>query len=109
VALPSISEGPQAEDTIMTTLQTVSTPPRRPEFPSILKRSVVIAGKKTSISLESDFWDHARNLARASNMTISQYISDISARARGTNLSSAIRVQVLRHWCSVAASLQADR
>jgi predicted DNA-binding ribbon-helix-helix protein len=61
---------------------------------SVKKRSVVVHGHRTSVSLESAFWDALRELAAARGRTVNQLVGEIDA-GRGGNLSSAIRVFVL--------------
>ncbi len=61
---------------------------------TVKKRSVVVGGHRTSISLESAFWEALRGLAAQDGKTIAEMVSDIDA-ARTGNLSSAIRVWVL--------------
>lgn len=62
---------------------------------AIKKRSVTVAGHRTSVSLESAFWDALAEIARARGLSINRLIADID-RERAGNLSSAIRVFVLR-------------
>lgn len=62
----------------------------------VRKRSVVVAGHRTSVSLESAFWDALREIAAAEGKTLNQMVSEID-RERSGNLSSAIRVFVLRY------------
>ena len=61
---------------------------------TVKKRSVVVAGHRTSVSLEFAFWDTLRELAAARGRTINQLVSEIDTGRTG-NLSSAIRVYVL--------------
>ena len=62
---------------------------------SVIKRSVVIDGHKTSVSLEDAFWDDLKEIAHAQQATLSALVAKIDeARAHG-NLSSAIRLFVL--------------
>lgn len=61
---------------------------------TVKKRSVVVGGHRTSISLEHAFWEAMQQLAAADGKTINQVVSDIDS-ARTGNLSSAIRVWVL--------------
>ena len=62
---------------------------------SVIKRSIVIDGHKTSVSLEDAFWRGLKEIARAQRATLSNVIAEIDkARKRG-NLSSAIRLFVL--------------
>jgi predicted DNA-binding ribbon-helix-helix protein len=64
----------------------------------IVKRSIVIAGHKTSVSLEDAFWSGLKEIASGRDQTLSEMVSAIdSGRAQG-NLSSAIRLFVLDHY-----------
>jgi predicted DNA-binding ribbon-helix-helix protein len=62
----------------------------------ILKRSIVISGHKTSVSLEEPFWRCLREIADAQQATMSRVVADIEASRPSGNLSSAIRTYVLR-------------
>jgi predicted DNA-binding ribbon-helix-helix protein len=64
------------------------------------KRSVVITGHRTSVSLENAFWDALKAIAARRNFTVNQLVTEIDKQREG-NLSSAIRVYVL-------TSLQTD-
>ena len=61
----------------------------------VRKRSVVIAGCKTSISLEDQFWNALKEAAAHRNMSLSELVGEIDAARRYGNLSSAIRLFVL--------------
>ena len=61
----------------------------------ITKRSVMIAGHRTSVSLEDPFWDALRGIADARGLSVQALIGEIDAGREGQNLSSAIRVFVL--------------
>ena len=61
----------------------------------IVKRSVSIAGHRTSISLESPFWDALKDIAEARSASVQQLVGAIDAGRGEQNLSSAIRVFVL--------------
>ena len=64
----------------------------------VVKRSVVVSGRNTSITLEDAFWRALREIAKSQRFNISEMISAIdSARTHG-NLSSAIRIFVLDHY-----------
>ncbi len=63
----------------------------------IKKRSVVIAGHRTSISLENIFWESLRMLASNGNISVNQIVTDIDRKRTG-NLSSAIRTFVLQEY-----------
>ena len=58
------------------------------------KRSVRLAGHKTSVSLEAAFWDELRAIAEARELSLNALIGEIDM-ARSGNLSSAIRLYVL--------------
>lgn len=59
------------------------------------KRSLDIAGHRTSVSLEDAFWDALREIAAAQGVSLAGLIARIDAGRAGENLSSAIRVYVL--------------
>jgi predicted DNA-binding ribbon-helix-helix protein len=62
----------------------------------IRKRSIVLAGHKTSVSLENAFWDGLKDMAHDKDMSMSNMIAKIdTGRDRNGNLSSAIRLFVL--------------
>jgi predicted DNA-binding ribbon-helix-helix protein len=61
----------------------------------LTKHSVMIAGHRTSVSLEDPFWAALRELAEARGQSVQALIGAIDARRGGQNLSSAIRVFVL--------------
>jgi predicted DNA-binding ribbon-helix-helix protein len=61
----------------------------------IVKRSVSIAGHRTSISLEEPFWASLREIADRDKIAIQSLIGRIDAERGEQNLSSAIRVFVL--------------
>jgi len=63
---------------------------------SIVKRSVVIGGHKTSISLEEPFWTALKQIAHAQHVTLLALVTQIDDKREQSNLSSAIRVFVLR-------------
>jgi predicted DNA-binding ribbon-helix-helix protein len=75
----------------------------------VVKRSIVIAGHKTSVSLEEAFWKGLKEIASGRDRTLSEMVSAIdSSRAHG-NLSSAIRLFVLdyyRNLISTAARVE---
>jgi predicted DNA-binding ribbon-helix-helix protein len=61
----------------------------------IVKRSVIIAGHKTSVSLEDAFWRAFKDIAIARGTTLSNVVSSIDAERNYGNLSSGIRLFVL--------------
>ena len=64
---------------------------------SIVRRSVIIGGHKTSVSLEQPFWTDLKTIARAQHLTLSALLAQIDDTREQSNLSSAIRVFVLHH------------
>jgi predicted DNA-binding ribbon-helix-helix protein len=62
----------------------------------VVKRSVSIAGHRTSISLEEPFWEELRAIASARGISVQALVGTIDAGRGEQNLSSAIRVFVLR-------------
>jgi predicted DNA-binding ribbon-helix-helix protein len=67
---------------------------------SIVKRSVVIGGHKTSVSLEEPFWADLKQIAHTQHVTLSALVSRIDGEREQSNLSSAIRLFVLDHFRS---------
>ena len=65
---------------------------------SVVKRSIVIAGHKTSVSLEDAFWRGLKEIAGRRDMTLSDLVAAIDSERRHGNLSSAIRLYVLDHY-----------
>jgi predicted DNA-binding ribbon-helix-helix protein len=64
---------------------------------SVIKRSIVIDGHKTSVSLEDAFWNDLKEIAHAQRAPLSELVAKIDVARRQGNLSSAIRLFVLDH------------
>ena len=64
----------------------------------VFKRSIVIAGHKTSVSLEDQFWDALREIATARGTPVGTLVSTIDIDREHNNLSSVIRLFVLDHY-----------
>jgi predicted DNA-binding ribbon-helix-helix protein len=64
----------------------------------VVKRSIVIAGHKTSVSLEDAFWKGLKDIAISRGVTLSDLVASIDTDRRHGNLSSAIRLFVLDHY-----------
>jgi predicted DNA-binding ribbon-helix-helix protein len=64
----------------------------------VVKRSIVIAGHKTSVSLEDAFWQGLKEIAAVQDMTLSEMVASIDGGRNGGNLSSAIRLFVLDYY-----------
>jgi predicted DNA-binding ribbon-helix-helix protein len=65
---------------------------------AVVKRSIVIAGHKTSVSLEDGFWRGLKEIGQGRNISLSSLVAEIDARRLDGNLSSAIRLFVLGHY-----------
>jgi len=61
----------------------------------VVKRSIVIAGHKTSVSVEDEFWSLLKEIAKERHKTMSDLVAEIDTDRQQTNLSSAIRLFVL--------------
>ena len=69
----------------------------------IVKRSVVLAGRNTSVSLEDAFRQGLKDIATSRRTTLSDLISSIDIDRERGNLSSALRLFVLSHYQARAA------
>ncbi|MCA3572513.1 MAG: ribbon-helix-helix domain-containing protein [Aestuariivirga sp.] len=65
-------------------------------MPKDLKRSLTIAGHRTSLSLEPEFWEALRKAADARGVSVSALVSEIDQGRGGRNLSGAVRVWLLK-------------
>lgn len=65
---------------------------------TIAKRSVVIDGHRTSVSLEDAFWSTLKDIARERSETLPQLVATIDRQRQHGNLSSAIRLFVLSRY-----------
>ena len=74
-----------------------------------VKRSIVLAGHKTSVSLEDAFWDELKEIASGRNITRTDLVGTIDSERRQGNLSSAIRLFVLDFYRNQLADVQAVR
>lgn len=72
--------------------------PERAISGGVRKRSIVLNGHDTSISLEDAFWEGAREIAAARGSSLRALLEEIDAARGEANLSSAIRVAVLAHF-----------
>ena len=68
----------------------------------VVKRSVLVGGHKTSVSLEEAFWSSMKEISVERAMTLSELVGEIDAARQQGNLSSAIRLFVLDHFKSRA-------
>jgi predicted DNA-binding ribbon-helix-helix protein len=66
----------------------------------VIKRSVVIAGQKTSVSLEDAFWVALKEIAASRQMNLSELVTSIDLERQQGNLSSCLRLFVLDFYVS---------
>jgi predicted DNA-binding ribbon-helix-helix protein len=71
---------------------------------TVVKRSIVIGGRKTSVSLEDAFWSALKEIATQRGTSLSELVTAINAGRQNSNLSSAIRVFVLEVYQNEASS-----
>jgi predicted DNA-binding ribbon-helix-helix protein len=64
---------------------------------SVIKRTVMVGGHKTSISLEDEFWRGLKEIAQARDASLAQILAEIDTTRQQKNLSSTIRLFVLSH------------
>jgi len=74
----------------------------------VVKRSIVVAGHKTSVSLEDQFWEGLRVIAKDQRKTLSDLVGSIDTDRKHGNLSSALRLFVLDHYQKRAAGMVVD-
>jgi predicted DNA-binding ribbon-helix-helix protein len=67
------------------------------KFP-LPKRSIILGGHKTSVSMEKEFWTAFREIAKERGLTIANLVTSLGADRQNRNLSSTIRVFVLEHY-----------
>jgi len=72
---------------------------------AIVKRSIVIRGHKTSVSLEDAFWSGLHEIAAGERMSVNKLVEQIERGRTGVNLSSEIRVFVLNYFHGVPEAL----
>jgi predicted DNA-binding ribbon-helix-helix protein len=73
----------------------------------VVKRSIVVGGHKTSVSLEDAFWTGLKEIAGGHHLTLSDMVAGIDADRQHGNLSSAIRLFVLDFYRRQLAELKA--
>ena len=72
----------------------------------VVKRSIVIVGHKTSVSLEDAFWKGLKEIAGGRGMTMSDLVASIDSERKHGNLSSAIRLFVLDFYRAQLSSMK---
>ena len=68
----------------------------------IVKRSIVIVGHKTSVSIEDELWSCLKEIAGEHDMTLSELVGSVDSQRKFGNLSSALRLFILDHYQHVA-------
>ena len=72
---------------------------------TIIKRSVLVRGHKTSISLEEPFWNGLKDIAASRGQPLTAVLQRVDLdRQDNSNLSSAVRLFVLEHYRDQARS-----
>jgi predicted DNA-binding ribbon-helix-helix protein len=74
----------------------------------VVKRSVIIAGHKTSVSLEDAFWAGLKEIAVGRRKKLSDLVGEIDTQRNQGNLSSSIRLFVLGHYRADTPILSAN-
>lgn len=75
----------------------------------VVKRSIVIAGHKTSVSLEEAFWKGLKEIANGRHLTLSDVVASIDTDRHNGNLSSAIRLFVLDYYRGLTSEQQRNK
>lgn len=76
---------------------------------AVIKRSILINGKKTSVSLENEFWSGLQDIAKANNTTTAKLAGEIAQQRTTVNLSSAIRIYVFNYFRKQKMKLEGAR
>ena len=74
----------------------------------VVKRSILLAGHKTSVSLEDEFWTALKEIAGDHHVTLSELFSGIDKQRQHSNLSSTLRLFVLKYYRGKAAEKPGD-
>ena len=72
------------------------------EHSRVKKRSVRIGGHKTSLTVEDEFWQAFKHIARERELPLSNLLADIDTQRAHANFSSVIRLFVLKHYVTLA-------
>jgi len=75
----------------------------------VVKRSIVVSGHKTSVSLEDAFWSGIKEIASGRNITLSDLVTAVDSERQQGNLSSAIRLFVLDFYRNQLADVKDRR
>jgi predicted DNA-binding ribbon-helix-helix protein len=69
---------------------------------TIFKRTIHLNGRRTSISLENEFWRSLHEIAADQNQSVSELVEQIDRERDNSNLSSSIRLSVFNHFRNAA-------
>src|SRR5262249_13480326 len=75
----------------------------------VVKRSIVVAGYKTSVTLEDAFWNGLKEIASGRNITLSDLVTAVDSERRQGNLSSVIRLFILDFYRNQLADVKDGR
>jgi predicted DNA-binding ribbon-helix-helix protein len=75
----------------------------------VVKRSIVLGGHKTSVSLEDNFWEGLKEIVGERRTSLTALVGQIDAQREHGNLSSAIRLFVLAHYQGLRAQQSENR
>jgi predicted DNA-binding ribbon-helix-helix protein len=64
----------------------------------IIQRSIAVAGRKTSVSMEQPFWDALKEIAQAHNQSLARIVTRIKEDREDSNLSSEVRLFVFDYF-----------
>jgi predicted DNA-binding ribbon-helix-helix protein len=85
----------------------MSRPPKVKSL--VVKRTIVVGTRKTSVSVEAPFWKCLKEIAASGNLTLGELVKGIDSDRQHANLSSAIRLFVLEHYRTLAAEAASAR
>ena len=74
----------------------------------IVKRSVVLSGHKTSVSLGGEYWNALKEIAADRNITLTELVCAIDAQRQHGNLSSALKLFVLEQYLANTSEREAE-
>jgi len=76
---------------------------------TVRKRSIIINGHNTSVTLEDGFWSSLKEISRGRRSTLSQIVAEVDRKRTQGNLSSALRLFVLDFYRSGVTAPAPDR
>ena len=64
----------------------------------VFKRNISLNGRASCVSLEDEFWEAVKEIAATQQRPVSDLITEIDGKRQHANLSSEIRLFVLKHY-----------